>query len=68
MSEVGLELPGKLAQKAKANDLPQSDDSISTVETRSEIEALRKNLLAKVTKSNIHKETDSGVPVGKETW
>lgn len=26
------------------------------------------NLLSKITPENIHKETDTGIPVGKEIW
>jgi antitoxin MazE len=71
-NSLGLRIPKALAEEAGIREDSEIDLSVRNGEIV--IRPLRrtkhtlKDLLARVTEENKHKEIDFGPPVGKETW
>jgi antitoxin MazE len=68
-NSLGIRIPQLLAEQAEI-----SDGAIVEIEIRNEIIQIRKKkfsleeLLKDISAENMHKETDTGFPVGKEIW
>jgi antitoxin MazE len=71
-NSLGLRIPKSFAEQAgvregSAVDISLEDDRL--VITPVQVEAYRlQDLLAKVTRDNLHDEVSTGDPQGKETW
>jgi len=71
-NSLALRIPKSFA--AESNIEEGSAVSVSLVEGKIVVELVSEptytldDLLAGVTKQNVHAETDTGIPVGKEVW
>ncbi len=69
-NSLGLRIPGLLAKDLDLKEgshveIRQEDNRIVIIPVR---KTDLKELLSRVTKDNIHAETDTGTPVGNEAW
>ena len=71
-NSLAIRIPKSFANEI---DLSQGTEiDLVLFENKSQIEPIKKkkisldDLLSKVTEENIHKEIDTGAPVGKEIW
>jgi antitoxin MazE len=69
-NSLGLRIPGLLAKDLDLKEgshveIRQEDNRIVIIPVR---KTDLKEMLSRVTKDNIHAETDTGTPVGNEAW
>ncbi len=71
-NSLALRIPKSFAEESGIEDGTQVDISLSDgtiVVTPSRAPSYRlDDLLAKITADNVHEETDTGTPVGREVW
>jgi antitoxin MazE len=71
-NSLAVRIPKPLAEDAEVKEgtvlnLTVSEGRVVATPVQKQKMSL-KQLLAKVNKKNLHKEIDSGLPVGRETW
>lgn len=68
-NSLGVRIPQHLAEQAKLND-----GTVVEIAVRDGVVFIERNrpsldeLIEGITADNLHKETDSGSPVGREIW